>query len=209
MAFKGMRTSTAQKHGTAIHYSFTELLPPSIVKTDSDSGGFDHVSLRIRKQLRHRLKEEAKSRHVPLNSLINAILAKYDAFDKILEGTNAIPLSEAFFQELLETISIEEIESIANKLGAKVVRRSFAFRGIGFNLDNLIEFYFKPLSEHSGWYRLSTTQGAWTYYNDGYYQYAWMENSNTNNTSVTPMYENSGGSTYGYFNETWLSSSGT
>jgi hypothetical protein len=55
----------------------------------------------------------------------------------------------------------------------------------------------------------STSQGAWTYYNDGYYQYAWMENSNTNNTSVTPMYENSGGSTYGYFNETWLSSSGT
>ncbi len=56
---------------------------------------------------------------------------------------------------------------------------------------------------------LSTAQGTWTYYNDGYYQYCWMENSNTNNTSVTPIYENSGGSTYGYFNETWLSSSGT
>jgi hypothetical protein len=123
------------------------------VKTDSS--GFVHVSLRIPEELRKRLNEEAKSRHITLNSLISAILAKYDAFDKILEGTNAIPLSEAFFEELLETTSMEEIESIANKLGAKVVRRSFAFRGIEFNLDNLIEFYFKPLSEHSGWYRFN------------------------------------------------------
>jgi len=95
------------------------------VKTDSS--GFVHVSLRIPEELRKRLNEEAKSRHITLNSLISAILAKYDAFDKILEGTNAIPLSEAFFEELLETTSMEEIESIANKLGAKVVRRSFAF----------------------------------------------------------------------------------
>ena len=122
----------------------------------TDSSGFVHVSLRIPEQLRSRLNEEAKSRHITLNSLINAILAKYDSFDKILEGTNAIPLSEAFFEELLETTSMQEIESIANKLGAKMVRRSFAFRGIEFNLDSLIEFYFEPLSDHLGWYRFNT-----------------------------------------------------
>ncbi len=100
-----------------------------------------------------RMEREAKRRHVTLNSLINAILAKYDSFDKILEGTKAIPLSGAFVAELLEIASIEQMENIAKKLGAKVVRQSFASQGIEFNLDNLIESYFEPLSEYSGWYQ--------------------------------------------------------
>jgi hypothetical protein len=55
----------------------------------------------------------------------------------------------------LDIISIEEIESIATKLGAKVVRQSFASQGIEFNLENLIESYFEPLSEYSGWYQFN------------------------------------------------------
>ncbi len=126
------------------------------MKTDSsDSNVFIHASVRIPAQLRNRLNREAKQRHITLNSLINSILAKYDSFDKILEGTKAIPLSGAFFGELLEITSIEEIETIAKKLGAKVVRQSFASQGIEFNLDNLIESYFEPLSEYSGWYQFN------------------------------------------------------
>jgi hypothetical protein len=139
--------AASQKQGTALHYPFTKPRPRNIVKTDADSSAF-HVSVRIPAPLRNRLKKEAKLRHVTLNSLIISILAKYDSFDKILEGTKAIPLSGAFFEELLEITSIEEMENIARKLGAKVVRQSFAFQGIDFNLDNLIEFYFEPLSEH-------------------------------------------------------------
>jgi hypothetical protein len=55
----------------------------------------------------------------------------------------------------------------------------------------------------------SGSQGAYPDYNDGYYMYAWMENSGLNNTSVTPMSEYCCGSTYGYFNETFLHSAGT
>jgi hypothetical protein len=55
----------------------------------------------------------------------------------------------------LEVISTEEIETIAKKLGAKVVRQSFASRGIEFNPNNLIESYFEPLSEYSGWYQFN------------------------------------------------------
>jgi hypothetical protein len=54
----------------------------------------------------------------------------------------------------------------------------------------------------------TTSQGTYTYYNDGYYLKSWMENGGTNNTSVTPMSEIGGGG-YGYFNETWLSSANT
>ena len=125
------------------------------MKTDSADGGFVHVSVRLSARLRNRLNSEAKHRHITLNSLINALLEKYVSFDKILQGTKAIPLSEAFFGELLEIVSIEEIETIAKGLGAKIVRRSFASQGIEFNLDNMIEFYFEPLSEYSGWYQFN------------------------------------------------------
>ncbi len=77
------------------------------------------------------------------------------SFDKIVEGTKAIPLSGAFFRELLAITSADQIEEIAKKLGEKVVRQSFASRGMDFNLDNLIEFYFEPLSEHSRWYEFN------------------------------------------------------
>jgi len=125
------------------------------VKTDSADSGFVHVSIRVSAKLRNRLNREAKHRHITLNSLINSILEKYDSFDKILQGAKAIPLSEAFFAEILEITPTEEIENIAKKLGAQVVRQSFASQGIEFNLDNLIEFYFEPLSEYSGWYQFN------------------------------------------------------
>jgi hypothetical protein len=126
------------------------------VKKDADSDTFIHVSLRLPERVRKQLKEEAKHRNITLNSLINAILAKYDSFDKTLEGTKAIPLSGAFFHELLEITSINQMDSITKKLGPSVIRKSFAFQGIAFNLDNLIECYFEPLSAHSGWYSFNT-----------------------------------------------------
>ena len=125
------------------------------MKTDStDSSKFVHISLRISAKLRSRLKREAKRRHLTLNSYINEILARHDVFDKILETMKAIPLSEEFFRVWLQITSQEEMEDMAKSIGPKVVRRSFASRGIEFNLDNLIEFYFEPLSDYSGWYKL-------------------------------------------------------
>jgi len=126
------------------------------VKKDADPDTFIHVSLRLPERLRNQLKKEAKHRNITLNSLINAVLSKYISFDKIVEGTNAIPLNGPFFREWLEITSTDQMESIAKNLGPKVVRQSFAFRGIDFNLDNLIEFYFEPVSAHSGWYLFNT-----------------------------------------------------
>jgi len=124
------------------------------VKTDStDSSAFIHISVRISAKLRNRLKREAKRRHVTLNSLINEILARHDTFDKILETMKAIPLSEELFRAWLQRTSQEEMEGMAKNIGPSVVRRSFASRGIEFNLDNLIESYFEPLSDYSGWYQ--------------------------------------------------------
>lgn len=125
------------------------------MKKDADST-FTHVSLRVPVRLQGELSREAKRQRVTLNSHINAILAKHASFDRIVETMKALPLSAALFRELLEATSADQMESIAKKLGAKVVKQSFAFQGIEFDLDNLIEFYFEPLSQHSGWYVFNT-----------------------------------------------------
>ena len=112
--------------------------------------------MRIPASVRVDLNREAKRRHITPNSLINAVLAKYMSFDKILEATKAIPVSEALFERWLAITSLEEMEDIAKSLGPKVVRQSFAFQGLEFNLDNLVEDYFEPLAEHSGWYQYNS-----------------------------------------------------
>jgi hypothetical protein len=76
----------------------------------------------------------------------------YFSYNKILEVSDAISFSGALFQEWLEITSTDQMEGIAKKLGPKVVRQIFAFQGIDFNLDNLIRYYFEPLSANSRWY---------------------------------------------------------
>ena len=70
--------------------------------------------------MRKQLKEEAKHRNITLNSLINAILAKYIFFDKIVEGMNAIPLSGAFFRELVWTLHFESAFRLSSHIGPVV-----------------------------------------------------------------------------------------
>lgn len=140
----------------AIHYPFTGGRGLSIVKKDTDRHRFVHISLRIDEEIRNQLNDEAKRRSITLNSLVNTILSKYLSFDKILEATKAIPLSGSFLDELLEITSTEEMENIGKKLGPKVIRKSFAFRGIAFNLDSLTKFYFEPVSAYSGWYSFNS-----------------------------------------------------
>jgi len=139
-----------------LHEPFRVPKGSQFVKKDADADVFIHLSLRVPVRLMNRLKEESRHRNITLNSLINGILSKYDSFDKILEGTKAIPLSGAFFVELMEIATIDEMESIAKRLGARVVRQTFAFQGIEFDLENLIGFYFEPLSTYSGWYSFNT-----------------------------------------------------
>ena len=126
------------------------------MKGDADRDTFIHVSLRVPERLRTQLKEEADHRNITLNSLINAIISMYISYNKILEVSEAISFSGAFFQEWLEITSTDQMQGIAEKLGPKVVRQIFAFQGIGFNLDNLIKYYLEPLSANSGWYLFNT-----------------------------------------------------
>jgi hypothetical protein len=108
-------------------------------------------------QLRTELRSEAKERGVSLNSLINQILEKHVAFDRIVEQMGGIPLSRLLFTGMLDGVSLEEMERLGKELGPKLVKQAFAFLGLSYDLDNLIKRYFAPLSSFSGWYSFNVS----------------------------------------------------
>lgn len=120
-----------------------------------------HISFRVESELKAELEKEAKQRNMNLNSLINYILSRHVSFDRIVETLEAIPLSRPLFTALLENTDIAEMERIGREFGPKVVRRTFTFLNLNYDLDGLIEHYFQPLSTYSRWYSFNTTgQGA-------------------------------------------------
>jgi hypothetical protein len=123
----------------------------------SQGSKFDHISLRVDRETKTQLEKEARQRKINLNSLVNLVLSKHVSFDRIVEHTEAIPLNKALFIGIIEAIQIEEVERIGRELGPRVVKQTFAFLGLDFNLEGLIEHYFQPVSTFSRWYSFNVT----------------------------------------------------
>ncbi len=113
---------------------------------------FDHISLRVDHEMKVRAESDAKKRRLNLNSMLNLILARYYALDDVIDQAEAVPLSKPLFTALLNAIQTPEIERIGRELGPKVVRQTFAFLGLSYDLEGLIENYFEPLSSFTRWF---------------------------------------------------------
>ncbi len=113
---------------------------------------FDHISLRVDHEIKTQIEKDAKKRKINLNSLINLILTKYVSFDSLIEQSEAVPLNKSLFMSILESIETEEMERIGKELGPVAVRQTFAFQGLNFDLEGLIEHYFQPVSSFTKCY---------------------------------------------------------
>jgi hypothetical protein len=123
----------------------------------SPSRPFTRTSIRILRELKNNLKHEADNREMSLNSLINSILERHILFDRILEHVNAMPLNGPLFTGMLESVPVERMEELGRNLGPKLIKETFAFLGLNYDLENLIKSYFEPLSLYSGWYRFNVS----------------------------------------------------
>jgi hypothetical protein len=47
------------------------------------------------------------------------------------------------------------MERIGKELGPKLIKETFAFLGLSYDLESLIKNYFRPLSLFSGWYNFN------------------------------------------------------
>lgn len=86
------------------------------------------------------------------NALTVNILEKYISFDRIAEHVGVIPLNSVLFSKMLEDITPEEMEEIGRELGPRLIKGTFAFLDLDYDLDSLIENYFEPLGAFSRWY---------------------------------------------------------
>jgi hypothetical protein len=116
-----------------------------------------HVSYRIPDEVKGTLETEAKRRNINMNALVSQILAKYTSFDMIADHVEAVPLNKSLFTGMLNRIETEEMEMLGKELGPKLIKRTFAFLSLDFNIDGLIEHYFRALSTYSRWYSFNVS----------------------------------------------------
>jgi hypothetical protein len=116
---------------------------------------FVHVGYRIPSELKVELDLEAKRRATNVNSLVGQVLAKHASYDMLAEYVEAVPLSKPLFTRMLDNVEAEDLGAMGEELGPNVMKSAFTFLNLEFNLDGLIENYFRPMSMHSRWYRFN------------------------------------------------------
>jgi hypothetical protein len=85
---------------------------------------------------------------------------KHISFDIITEHVRAIPINGPLFSGLLDATPIEVLERLGTELGPKLIKQTFVFLDLDFDINGLIQHYFEPMSSFSGWYefRLVVTE---------------------------------------------------
>jgi hypothetical protein len=114
-----------------------------------------HVSLRIPASTKESLDSDASRMQISFNALAARVLSKYTSFDKIAEHLQAIPVNGPLFGQMLEDVPVEHLELVAKELGPELIKQTFAFLDLEYDLDGLIRHYFNPMSEFSGWYKFA------------------------------------------------------
>lgn len=70
----------------------------------------------------------------------------------IVEQVEAVPLNNPLFTGILDMIDADEMGKLGAELGPRLVKNTFTFLDLEFDVDGLIENYFRPVSKYSRWY---------------------------------------------------------
>lgn len=90
-------------------------------------------SIRITEQLNNLLENDAKTKNLSVNALINTIFTKYSEWDRFAEKLDLMTVQKDFIKTLLELVDEQKVIGIARKFGSHILK------------DNLL-FFFKELS---------------------------------------------------------------
>ena len=108
-----------------------------------------HLSIRVPSRLGKDLENEVRRQGTTVNALVNRVLVRYLAFDRMSDYDHSVVLERACFERITEKIDAEDLIQIARSLGSKTVKRDFAFFGIAPTLDNLVSKHFEPTGAFS------------------------------------------------------------
>lgn len=86
---------------------------------------FSHLSIRVSTDLRKDLEKDARRKGIPVNALVNRLLERHIAFDRMTDFDHSIVLERGCFAKIVEKMKGEDLVQIARSLGPKTVKRDF------------------------------------------------------------------------------------
>jgi len=121
---------------------------------------FVHVSLRIPKKTKTDLEKQAKRHHTTFNSLSSKILFKGTSYDTIADQLSAVTINGSLFAGMLEDVPQAHLESMGRELGSRLIKQTFVFLDLQYDIEGLIQHYFEPVSTFSRWYSFTIAGSA-------------------------------------------------
>lgn len=112
----------------------------------------NRITVRLPTRLFEELRKEADSKDLPLNSFVAKLLNRHVSFDSRFEMMPNVLTSQFLFSAIIETMDDESMIRIA-KLAPGMVRKLAAVGGWKYDVDNVIENYFTPISKYCSWYQ--------------------------------------------------------
>jgi hypothetical protein len=106
------------------------------------------------------LQKEVRRQGTTVNALVNRVLERYLAFDRMSDYDHSVILERGCFERIIEKMEAEDLVQIARSLGPKTVKRDFAFFGIASTLDNLVARHFEPTGAFSDRFDLNISGEA-------------------------------------------------
>jgi hypothetical protein len=99
-----------------------------------------NFSLRISEEMMRVIKEKSELENVSVNHVVNNLLESGTSWNIYAPSAGWIPMPKQILFELIERMSYDEIESLANKLGKQIMRDILLITQGKYDLDSFINF---------------------------------------------------------------------
>jgi hypothetical protein len=112
------------------------------------------LTIRTKGEFDNILREEAKTRGVSLNSLINHIFEKHIVTYRFVDSFPCLIIPSQIVKELIDGTSEKHLIDVATFAGSVIPKESLFLSGLTKNLDNVLFCMEKKVGRYSNWYQL-------------------------------------------------------
>ncbi len=98
-----------------------------------------NVSSRIDGNLYDLLVEDAKTKGISINSLMNVIVRKYVDWGRFSDELGLASISKRSWEKIFENLSDDEIEQIAGEIGGTIQKELIFLKHDALNFKNIID----------------------------------------------------------------------
>jgi hypothetical protein len=97
-----------------------------------------NLSCRIDKEMYNSLVNDADSKGISINSLINSIIKRHLLWDRFAEEMGLVPLTKRTLKKIFKTMDEEKIKKIAREVGGTVPQELIYLSYDKFDFSNLM-----------------------------------------------------------------------